>query len=214
MKKFCIILAAISISCLCGCGNTEKLEAYYDGMMAFQGNISIITETIDLIDESKTQAPALVCDQLDKLTEQFRLMSELEVPKNFSGCEELADDAYKYMQEADRLYKEWASDPDNADEQLVDMAKQNYDRALTRVSYISVILQGGVPEGEGVSITEEEATDFNPVSEDTVAPEVESIEGTDTEEDDDADLYDEYEPQSDENEFSETENAQNGENTQ
>ena len=176
MKKFCIILAAISISCLCGCGNTEKLEAYYDGMMAFQGNISIITETIDLIDESKTQAPALVCDQLDKLTEQFRLMSELEVPKNFSGCEELADDAYTYMQEADRLYKEWAADPDNSDEQLVDMAKQNYDRALTRVNYISIILQGGVPEGEGVTITEEEVTDFKPVDEESATSDTEEEE--------------------------------------
>ena len=140
-------------------------------------------------------------------------MSELEVPKNFSGCEELADDAYTYMQEADRLYKEWAADPENADEQLVDMARQNYDRALTRVSYISVILQGGVPEGDGVSITEEEATDFNPVDEDSVNPEVEDI-SDQNETDDDSDIYDEYEPQSDENEFSETENAQSAEDTQ
>ena len=213
MKKICILSAVFCLAFLFGCGNTEKLETYYDGMMAFQGNISIITETIDLIDESKTQAPALVCDQLDKLTEQFRLMSELEVPKNFSGCEELADDAYTYMQEADRLYKEWAADPENADEQLVDMARQNYDRALTRVSYISVILQGGVPEGDGVSITEEEATDFNPVDEDSVNPEVEDI-SDQNEPDDDSDIYDEYEPQSDENEFSETENAQSAEDTQ
>lgn len=213
MKKICILSAVFCLAFLFGCGNTEKLETYYDGMMAFQGNISIITETIDLIDESKTQAPALVCDQLDKLTEQFRLMSELEVPKNFSGCEELADDAYTYMQEADRLYKEWAADPENADEQLVDMARQNYDRALTRVSYISVILQGGVPEGDGVSITEEEATDFNPVDEDSVNPEVEDI-SDQNETDDDSDIYDEYEPQSDENEFSETENAQSAEDTQ
>ena len=213
MKKICILSAVLCLSFLFGCGNTEKLETYYDGMMAFQGNISIITETIDLIDESKTQAPALVCDQLDKLTEQFRLMSELEVPKNFSGCEELADDAYTYMQEADRLYKEWAADPENADEQLVDMARQNYDRALTRVSYISVILQGGVPEGDGVSITEEEATDFNPVDEDSVNPEVEDI-SDQNESDEDSDIYDEYEPQSDENEFSETENAQSAEDTQ
>ena len=213
MKKICILSAVFCLAFLFGCGNTEKLETYYDGMMAFQGNISIITETIDLIDESKTQAPALVCDQLDKLTEQFRLMSELEVPKNFSGCEELADDAYTYMQEADRLYKEWAANPENADEQLVDMARQNYDRALTRVSYISVILQGGVPEGDGVSITEEEATDFNPVDEDSVNPEVEDI-SDQNETDDDSDIYDEYEPQSDENEFSETENAQSAEDTQ
>ena len=206
-KTITLILTAVCMCfALCGCGNTEKLEAYYDGMMAFQGNIAIITETLDLIDESKTQAPSLVCDQLDKLTEQFKLMAELEVPKNFSGCEELADDAYNYMQEADRLYKEWAADPDNADEQLVDMAKQNYDRALTRVNYISIILQGKVPEGEGITITEEDATDFKPVDEDYTAPEVENIDESTQE---DEDFEEEYEEESTENEFQETEDALN-----
>ena len=208
MKKINILLIAACMSiCLCGCGNTEKLETYYEGMMAFQGNISIITETLDLIDENKSQAPALVCDQLDKLTEQFKAMSELEVPKNFSGCEELADDAYTYMAEADRLYKEWAADPDGADKQLVDMAKQNYDRALTRINYISIILQGGVPEGEGVTITEEDVTDFTPVTDEKVTPEADEPQ-------EDDDIYDEYEEESGENEFSETENALNGEDAQ
>ncbi|MBO4846039.1 MAG: hypothetical protein J5525_07005 [Lachnospiraceae bacterium] len=207
MKKLSIVILSATLSLfLFGCGNTEKLETYYDGMMAFQGNISIITETLDLIDENKTQAPALVCDQLDKLTEQFKLMSELEVPKNFSGCEELADDAYTYMQEADRLYKEWAADPENADEQLVDMAKQNYDRALTRVNYISIILQGGIPEGEGVTITEEDAEDFKPVQDSNTQPETEEIGESPLEEED---VEEEYEEESGENEFQETENALN-----
>ncbi len=207
MKKIIYSLCVATLSVLlCGCGNTEKLQNYYDGMMAFQGNITIITETLDLIDESKSQAPSLVCDQLDKLTEQFKAMSELEVPKNFSACEELADDAYTYIQEASRLYKEWAADPDNSDEQLVDMAKQNYDRALTRVNYISIILQGGVPEGEGVTITEEEVTDFKPVDEESAT--------SDTEEEEEEEYYEEFEEESDENEFSETENALNDSETE
>ena len=153
---------------LIGCGNTDKLDAYYDGMTTFNGNIQIITETLELIDVEKTSAVDQVCMQLDKLVEQFRIMSELEVPKNFKACSELGSDAYSYMQEADRLYKEWAADPDNNDENLVTMARENYDRAMTRVNYISVILQGGVPEGDGVTITEEEATDFAPMIEEEI----------------------------------------------
>lgn len=164
MKKKILAFILFASACLlAGCGNTEKLEAYYDGMMTFNGNVQIITETIDLIDVDRDSAPDMVCDQLDKLVEQFRIMSELEVPKNFAGCEELGDDAYEYMVEATRLYKEWAEDPDYEDDQLVSMAQQNYDRAMKRVNYMSVILQGGTPEGEGVTILEEDATDFAPI---------------------------------------------------
>ena len=169
MKRIYKMLSILLICMiLIGCGNTDKLDAYYDGMTTFNGNIQIITETLDLIDVEKTSAADQVCTQLDKLVEQFRIMSELEVPKNFNSCDELGDDAYSYMQEAARLYKEWAADADNNDENLVVMAKQNYERAMTRVNYISIILQGGIPEGEGVTITEEEATDFTPVIEEEI----------------------------------------------
>lgn len=165
MKKRFLLLVVVCLAfMMAGCGNTEKLDAYYDGMMTFNGNVQIITETIDLIDVDRDSAPDMVCDQLDKLVEQFRIMSELEVPKNFQSCEELGDDAYEYMVEATRLYKEWAEDPENADEQLVSMAQQNYERAMKRVNYMSVILQGGTPEGEGVTISEEDAIDFDPVT--------------------------------------------------
>ena len=163
MKKYLyFIIISVLLLGLCGCGNTEELDAYCDGMLTFNGNIQIITETLDLIDVDKDAAANQVCTQLDKLVEQFRIMSELEVPKNFEGCDELGDQAYEYMLEADRLYKEWANDKE-ADDQLVSMAKQNYDRAMQRVNYISVILQGGKPEGDGITVIEEDMTDFAPV---------------------------------------------------
>lgn len=162
-KKSISLLTTVFVLLLCGCGNTDKLDVYFDGMTTFNGNVQIITETLELIDVEKESAATQVCEQLDKLVEQFRIMSELEVPKDFASCEELADDAYNYMQEADNLYKQWAEDPNNADLQLVDMAKQNYDRAMTRVNYISIILQGDIPSGDGITVTEEEVTDFNPI---------------------------------------------------
>lgn len=163
-KRLSIVISLFACLLIYGCGNNEQLDEYYDGMSTFNGNVQIITETLELIDVQSDFAVSQVCDQLDKLVDQFRIMSELKVPSNFSGCEELGDDAYHYMQEADRLYKEWADGGQNStDEDLVSMAKQNYERAMKRVNYISVILQGGIPEGEGVTITEEDATDFAPV---------------------------------------------------
>ena len=168
MKKHLLLIVVLACF-LMGCGNTEKLDTYYDGMQSFNGNVQIITETLDLIDLTRESAADQITTQLDKLLEQFRIMSELEVPRQFAACEELGDDAYVYMQEAVRLYKEWLANPDNTPEDTLEMAKENYERAMTRVNYISIILQGGVPEGDGITITEEDTTDFSPVVDDSSA---------------------------------------------
>lgn len=159
--RYVMILSSCII--LCGCGDTSKLDNYYKEMSAFNSNIKIITETMDLIDVNSDSAPAQVVAELEKLEEQFRILSEIEVPKHFSANEEMADDAYAYMQEAVRLYKEWYNAGDFSNTSNVQMAKENYDRAMTRVNYISIVLQGDVPSGEGIVVTEEETTDFAPV---------------------------------------------------
>ncbi len=161
------MISCISIL-LYGCGNTDKLDAYLSSMNTFNKNVSIITETMELIDEDKESAPTMVCEQLDKLVEQFRIMSELEIPEKYQANESLGDEAYNYIQEADKLYKQWAASPEDGDENLVIMARQNYDRAMKRVSYMSLILQGKTPEGEGVTVTEEDTTDFTPVIEEEI----------------------------------------------
>ena len=59
--------------------------------------------------------------------------------------------------------------PDNIrrrpDAVSADIAGQNYDRAMTRLSYISTLLQGELPEGDNIIITEEEVLDFEPITE-------------------------------------------------
>lgn len=173
MRKRIILLSLIAAILLSGCGNTEKLENYYDGMQNFNGNVQIITETISLIDLNRDSAASQITTQLDKLLEQFRIMSELDVPKQFAACEELGDDAYQYMTESVRLYKEWLADPDNCSEDTLELSKENYERAMTRVNYIAIILQGGLPEGDNITVTEEEVTDFAPVVDDNSADSME-----------------------------------------
>ena len=68
------------------------------------------------------------------------------------------------MTEAVSLYHD-VFEAEEYDESTADVAVQNYDRAMTRLSYISTLLQGELPEGDNIIITEEEALDFEPVTE-------------------------------------------------
>jgi len=199
MKKVFLTVTLIALMLFCGCGNTDKLNDYYDGMQSFCSNVQIITEEIDMVDTNKDSSAKQISDLLDRLLDQFKVMSELDVPKNFASNEELADDAYNYMTEAVNLYKEWMANPDNED--TLRMAKENYERAMTRVNYISIVLQGGLPEGDNISVYEEDATDFAPVIDDSSADEnYEEVEEQPVE---DEFSYDEYEEESLEDEFPE-----------
>lgn len=200
MRKIYLPVILISLMLICGCGNTDKLDDYYNGMQSFCSNIQIITEEIEMVDIEKDSSAKQISDLLDRLLEQFKVMSELDVPKNFASNEDLADDAYNYMSEAVNLYKEWLGNPDNED--TLRMAKENYERAMTRVNYISIVLQGGLPEGDNISVYEEDSTDFAPVIDDSSADD--SLEEEYEEKtDDDEFSYEEYEEESNEDEFAE-----------
>lgn len=163
-----IVIGAVLCVVLTGCGKgTQELDKYYDNMNNFTNNITIIKDSMESIDTSSENAPADVLACLDSMEEQFRLLSEIEVPKQFAGNEQLADDAYSYMQQAVSMYHEFYDDPE-CDYSVFEAASENYSRAMKRVGYISSILKGEVPEGEGVDVTEEEATDFDPVTDDSV----------------------------------------------
>lgn len=166
MKKSLLFILMFMFSiALIGCGQDAKIEEYYKGMQAFYLNVEKTTTAIDLIDENDEYADVLVKNHLNDLLEQFRILSEMEVPKNFAACEQLSDDAYSYMAESVRLYTAYYDNGNYNDTSTIAMAEENYNRAMTRINYISQILQGQMPEGEGIVITEEDTTDFTPVME-------------------------------------------------
>ena len=167
MKKTAYVIALMICIFAIGCGKgTKELDAYYDNMNNFTGNLSVIKDNMDSIDTNAPNAISDILTCLDQLEEQFRLLSEIEVPKEFSANEELADEAYSYMQEANRLYHEFYDDPES-DYAVFEAASENYTRAMKRVGYISSILKGETPEGEGVDVTIEEDTDFEPVTDES-----------------------------------------------
>ena len=104
----------------------------------------------------------LIC--LDAMQEQFYLLAEMDVPKEFASVESLADEASEYMTEAVAIFHE-VFEADEYDAAKADVATQNYDRAMKRLAYISTLLQGELPDDENLIITEEEVLDFEPITE-------------------------------------------------
>ena len=161
------VITTLVIAMVCmvfaGCGkNSKELDEYYDSMNDFTNEVTAIKDNMEAIDTSSESATTELLGYLDQLEEQFRVLSEIKVPKEFASNEDLADEAYEYMQKAVSLYHEYNDNPVN--ESLFEAACENYSRAMKRVGYISSILKGEIPEGDDIDVIEEDNTDFEPVT--------------------------------------------------
>ena len=164
MKKTLLILLALFTLCFTGCGKDEQLEQYKEDIANFTTSISDIATRMDNIDTTSEDAVSDVLDCLSEMQYQFSLLAEMEVPEAFASVESLADEASEYMIEAASIYGEVFTAEEYSEEKAA-AAAENYNRAMTRLSYISSLLQGELPEGENIIITEEENLDFEPVTE-------------------------------------------------
>jgi len=164
--RLIIITCLCGLALLCGCGKKDKkLEKYYDDMASFTQELTVLSDKMDSLDAANEDSVDTMLKILDSMDSLFEEMSNYEVPDQFASNEELSKDAYAYMHEAVNKYHQYYEDSET-DINIADAALENYSRAMTRVEYISIILQGEMPEGSGVEITEEESTDFAPVTED------------------------------------------------
>ena len=164
MRKRIFFLAAMLCLCMAGCGKDQKLEEYNENISAFTLNNADNSSRMEEIDTTSDTAAIEVLICLDEMQEQFLVLAEMEVPKEFSSIESLADEASEYMTEAVKLYHE-VFEAEEYSEETASVAQENYSRAMKRLSYISSLLQGDLPEGDDIIITEEEALDFEPVTE-------------------------------------------------
>ena len=110
---------------------------------------------MNAIDPTSQDAVPQLLAYLDGLQNEITWMAELEVPEQFSAAESLADEADENMKEAVALFHE-AYEGDTYDEALGQAALEYYERVNVRIQYIITILHGEIPEGEGVTYTEEE----------------------------------------------------------
>lgn len=143
---------------LTGCGEDEQLTAYQEDMNTFFEHIAEIDDgmnaiALDVSADAATKQQRLL-SYLDQLQEEIAWMAELETPDQFSVVDSLADEADENMKQAVALYHN-AYEAEEFDEVTAQVARQYYDRANLRIQYIIMILHGEIPEGEGITYTED-----------------------------------------------------------
>lgn len=152
-----VVSACAGLVCgllLTACGKDEALTTYQEDMNTFFEHIAEYNDGMNAIDASDEDAIDQLLSYLDQLQAEIKWMAELEVPDRFSAVDDLADEADENMQQAVSLYHQ-AYESEVFDEARAQAAREYYDRANIRIQYIITILHGEIPEGEGVTYTEE-----------------------------------------------------------
>jgi hypothetical protein len=131
---------------LSGCGNDDSLTEYKEKMEHFFDQMSYYNGVINAINPHDESAVSDFLGYLDSLQATINEMATYEVPEEFHGVEELADQADFHMTEAVVSYHE-AYAAEIYDEFIGESAKESYERANLRIRYIAEILRGDIPEG-------------------------------------------------------------------
>lgn len=146
----CLFLALFFTAC----GEDETLTAYMEDMNTFFSRAAEYNEKMNAIDRDSDTALLELLGYLDELEEDIAWMAELEVPEQFSAAESLADEAAENMKQAVELFHK-AYEGETFDDATAQAAIEYYNRTNIRIQYIITILHGEIPEGEGVTYTEE-----------------------------------------------------------
>lgn len=139
---------------LTACGEDEALNTYLEDMNTFFSKAAEYNEKMNAIDRDSDTAVVELLGYLDALEEDIAWMAELEVPEQFSAAESLADEASDNMKQAVELFHK-AYEGEYFDDGTAQAAIEYYNRTNIRIQYIITILHGEIPEGEGVTYTEE-----------------------------------------------------------
>lgn len=153
MIGFCLFLAFLLTACG---GQDEALTAYQEDMNTFFERTAEYNDSMNAIDLNSDTAVVELLGYLDAFADDIEWMAGLEVPDQFSAVESLADEADENMKEAVALFHA-ACEGETFDEPSYQAALEYYDRTNVRIQYIITILHGEIPEGEGVTYTEENA---------------------------------------------------------
>lgn len=160
MKRIHILLVAMCLLFLTGCGGDQQLDTFHDEMDNFYNSLSTAVVTLENIDPESETAVDDMLTQLDSLAVLFDSLAGMDYPDPFSNIQDTAVEASEYMTVAAELYHEAYAD--GYDDALAEAAGENYSRAMKRINYIAILLQGRYPEDENVTvISEPDEPDWN-----------------------------------------------------
>lgn len=153
LKK--LILSLLCVLFLTGCGEDEALNNYQKDMETFFEHMAEFDENMNAIDIGQEDYVAQLLSYLDALDAEVAWMAELEVPEQFSVVDNLADEASENMRQA-VSYFHMAYEAEEFNPNYEEAAREYYKRANLRIQYIIMLLHGEIPEGEGITYTEED----------------------------------------------------------
>lgn len=151
-----LILCLLCALFLTGCGEDEALNAYQKDMETFFEHMAEFDENMNAIDVSQEDYVTQLLSYLDEMDAEVAWMAELEVPEQFSTVDDLADEASENMQQA-VSYFHMAYEAEEFNPNYEEAAREYYKRANLRIQYIIMLLHGEIPEGEGITYTEEDS---------------------------------------------------------
>ncbi len=153
-NRFVLFILSIALCfSLTGCGEDQELTKFKKEMDEFCAEVAEIDNGINSINSESETAREDLLQYLDKLDDSFKKLSNFAIPDEFSYIEDLADDASEYMSEAVSLYHD-AFGEHSFNEYTAEYAKEYYERAYVRLTYIITFLHGETPDDEKVTILE------------------------------------------------------------
>lgn len=150
-----LILSLLCVLFLTGCGEDEALNNYQKDMETFFEHMAEFDENMNAIDIGQEDYVTQLLSYLDALDAEVAWMAELEVPEQFSVVDDLADEASENMRQA-VSYFHMAYEAEEFNPNYEEAAREYYKRANLRIQYIIMLLHGEIPEGEGITYTEED----------------------------------------------------------
>lgn len=162
MKKMDLLILTFFLLFLTGCGSgNQQLDTFHDDMDDFYDSLSTTVGALESIDPQSDTAVEEMLTQLDSMTVLFESLASMEYPEPFENIQETAFEASEYINAATELYHEAYADG-SYDDSLAEAASENYTRAMKRINYIAILLQGRYPEDENVTvISEADEPDWN-----------------------------------------------------
>ena len=143
----------------CGKKNDPELQSYKRNMTDFYDRLADYDQKINSIDAGSDGAKGELLGYLDEMNKVYDIMSQIQIPDQFSGISDIAVEAAEYMQKANEFYH-LAYDGDfDADSEM--LASQYYQRANSRALVMLEVLHGEVPEGEGISVETKSSYEFS-----------------------------------------------------
>lgn len=164
-RKILWMICGMLLLLLTGCGEDQTLTDFHDQMDTFYQSLSDSVNVLESIDPSSDTAVDDMLAQLDEMAVLFQQLADIQIPEDyrdqFDNVERFSDEASDYMTEAASLYHEVYADG-GYDDVVAEAARENYNRAMKRINYIAILLQGRLPDDENIMfLTEEETADWN-----------------------------------------------------